>query len=226
METNPFLIELAHANGTTVSHTLDMFLESHRRCEAVMMEHDQSALAHRCNTIASASAPHVHQNAGDAGDPRESDATRVAKKASDALQQMSGDCLDADDVEHLVQKAAAHDAIAFILPRPNCTEGTALRHVMAILEAHHRRPFKIGISTDPSHRWANPGYGYQSTRDKCGVLFTKMDVLFASTSKQAIGMLEATLISLSRSRSWPCANIAPGGESKIEAPIYFAYVVH
>jgi len=228
MESNPFLQELADANDTTIERILGMFINGHRACEAAMMDADQSALAHRSNpdhglrrdTVLAECSP------GDAIETHAARASRIARKASEAFGQMGDDCMAVDTAAHLVEKAVAHDAIEFKLPRRNCTEGCALRHALSILEICHRRLYKVGISTDPAYRWANPEYGYQHTRDKCGVLFRKMDVLFASTSKQAIGMLEATLISLSRSRPWPCVNVAPGGESKIEAPIYFAYVVH
>jgi hypothetical protein len=77
--------------------------------------------------------------------------------------------------------------------------------------------FKIGLTRDPMHRWANASYGY--VRDG----FRHMTILCATVPRWAAA-LETYLIERFGSRQG-CRNSAPGGESTPHQAPVFVYVV-
>ena len=79
--------------------------------------------------------------------------------------------------------------------------------------------FKIGITSDPLHRWANPSYGY------CREGYQSMTLLAATTPEWAAA-LECHLIDSALSaHGHGCRNVALGGESCPREPPVFVYVV-
>jgi hypothetical protein len=99
------------------------------------------------------------------------------------------------------------------------------RSAEAMVSERLRRPptiFKIGITSDPFHRWVNPTYGY------CREGYQNMTLL-AATTPQWAAALERHLIAM-RTR-WTAhgqhgsRNDAPGGESTPREPPVFVYVV-
>ena len=68
--------------------------------------------------------------------------------------------------------------------------------------------FKIGLTSNPAHRWCNRDYGYQHTKKPC---WTSMRIVGFLASGEAAGFLEAALID-----RWQldarCLNSASGGE--------------
>jgi hypothetical protein len=93
----------------------------------------------------------------------------------------------------------------------------ASREVAAILDGQAPTIYKIGITSDPRHRWGNFSYGYFRE-------FSNMRILAATTPTWAAS-LERHLIHMFKLRTG-CRNIAPGGENTPrEGPVY-VYVVY
>ena len=80
--------------------------------------------------------------------------------------------------------------------------------------------FKIGVSTDPFHRFTNQAYGYV----KEGA--ARMVVLHRAKSREQAGELERLLISHA-AISHNCRNKAPGGEGlfRTHGGSFFTYLV-
>ena len=79
--------------------------------------------------------------------------------------------------------------------------------------------FKIGITSEPLHRWANLSYGY------CREGYQTMTLLAATTPEWAAA-LECHLIDSALSaHGHGCRNVALGGESCPREPPVFVYVV-
>lgn len=97
-----------------------------------------------------------------------------------------------------------------------------LQHCVAIvagLSAQGVR-FKVGITSDPGHRWFNPSYGY-GTEAK----YVRMLLIAIVRTMEAATYIEAALIREFRS-SHLCDNEAPGGEgAMLDASPGFVYVV-
>ena len=97
-----------------------------------------------------------------------------------------------------------------------------LQHCIAVVAAVARTSmrFKVGITTDPCHRFLNTAYGYRPQ----GV-YKQMVIIAILKSMEAAAYVEATLIREFRDHA-ACANEAAGGEgSSLEALLGFVYVV-
>ena len=97
-----------------------------------------------------------------------------------------------------------------------------LQHCFAILAGLSTQGarFKIGITTDPGHRWFNPSYGY-GTEGK----YVRMLLIAIVKTMEAATYIEAALIREFRSHPL-CDNEAPGGEgAMLDASPGFVYVV-
>ena len=82
--------------------------------------------------------------------------------------------------------------------------------------------FKIGLTSDPVHRWSNSNFGYKhSLRPR----FQGLKIIGVVAHGEAAGFLEAALIS-AWSSDPRCLNVAGGGEtiSRQEGP-FFVYAV-
>ena len=79
--------------------------------------------------------------------------------------------------------------------------------------------FKIGITSDPLHRWANISYGY--FRDD----YRTMTLLAATTPEWAVALERHLIASFRSAHGHGCRNDAPGGESSPPDPPVFVYVV-
>ena len=84
--------------------------------------------------------------------------------------------------------------------------------------------FKIGLSSNPVHRWRNTGYGYVHSTNPC---FAEMKVVGILASTEGAAFMEASLID--KWQSHPrCLNKATGGEGvpsyHVEGP-FCVYVV-
>ena len=77
--------------------------------------------------------------------------------------------------------------------------------------------FKIGLTRDPLHRWANRAYGYSHEG------FRRM-IILRGTVPAWPAALEAHVIGIFRGVPG-CRNTAPGGESTPSHPLVFVYVV-
>jgi hypothetical protein len=85
--------------------------------------------------------------------------------------------------------------------------------------------FKIGVTTDPIHRFFNKSFGYANDKD-----FEHMIVLCKTDTAEAIGFVEAALISKFKGISG-CRNIGLGGENIPSASsrsdqAFFCYLVY
>ena len=97
-----------------------------------------------------------------------------------------------------------------------------LQHCVAVVAAlasqSHR--FKIGITTDPFHRWFNSDFGYLHDG-----AYSSMTIIALVKSMEAASYLEAALIREFRDCG-SCQNEARGGEgAAADAPLGFVYVV-
>lgn len=94
------------------------------------------------------------------------------------------------------------------------------QHIDKVLKMSPIR-FKIGMTCNPGHRWANLQYGYQRTGQ-----YSRMHVLAETATAEGAAFLEAMLIK--HFASWPgCENTAKGGEGMHNAangPCY-VYIV-
>ena len=79
--------------------------------------------------------------------------------------------------------------------------------------------FKIGITSDPLHRWANISYGY--FRDG----YRTMTLVAATTPEWAVALERHLIVSFRSAHGHGCRNDAPGGESSPPDPPVFVYVV-
>ena len=68
--------------------------------------------------------------------------------------------------------------------------------------------FKIGLTSNPVHRWHNTGYGYVHSSNPC---FTEMRILGILASTEGAAFMEASLIDKWQSHH-RCLNKATGGE--------------
>ena len=233
MADNPFISELARANGLEGARVIQMFVDSHVACVAVLDDHgyamatqQPAASAHELPLNASSSsaaqkhAPPSNSRTTASSDRESSRLTR-AHTFDGVLQQLPEDIRGDADVQSRMWKAINTPAIYFKLPKPNATEGIVLRMARATI-ATIRGRFKVGISQDPAFRWSNGEYGYARSGE-----YKRMVIIYASASASAAGMLEAMLIASNKASSTAfCDNVAPGGESKTRAPASFVYVVH
>lgn len=82
--------------------------------------------------------------------------------------------------------------------------------------------FKIGLTSNPVHRWSNDGYGYLHSSNPS---WNEMRIVALLASGEAAGFLEAALIDRWQ-RDHRCQNSATGGEgiSTQEGP-FCVYVV-
>lgn len=107
------------------------------------------------------------------------------------------------------------------LPRGKLASAV-LQHCIAIVAgvATQGARFKVGISTDPGHRWFNPSYGY-GTEGK----YECMLVIAIVKTMEAATYIEAALIREFRTHPL-CDNEAAGGEgAMLDASPGFVYVV-
>lgn len=123
----------------------------------------------------------------------------------------------------LVEQIAEDPAMEWQLPPPRALAGAVLEHAAAVVRRRVRSKvlFKIGLTTNPIHRWHNPRYGYRLSHDN----FDRMVILFATDRGEAAAFLEAALIGMFKQNEG-CRNIASGGESV--RPTYgpfFTYMV-
>jgi hypothetical protein len=146
-------------------------------------------------------------------------------RLGDLMALMPLACANAVGIEELLEKALDCDAIHFDLLKPGAQEGKVQENAARWLSQTATVPFKVGITTDPHHRWSNLEYGYQHHAVH-GVQYCRMVVLYASDASVATGMLEAALIAVGRMR-YPdrCMNIASGGEAKKKSQTHFTYIV-
>lgn len=92
--------------------------------------------------------------------------------------------------------------------------------IVAALSVQGAR-FKVGISTDPGHRWFNASYGY-GTEGK----YARMLLIAIVKTMEAATYIEAALIREFRHHPL-CDNEAPGGEgAMLDVSPGFVYVVH
>jgi hypothetical protein len=148
-----------------------------------------------------------------------------AKRLEDLMALLPLACVHANGIEELLEKALDCDALHFNLLKPGALEGKVQENAVRWLSQTAAVPFKVGITTDPFHRWANDEYGYM-TNSVNNVLYRRMVILYVSSDATAVGMLEAALITVGR-LMYPgrCMNIASGGEAKKKAQTHFAYIV-
>jgi len=111
--------------------------------------------------------------------------------------------------------------VVFRLP-----QSTIFGAILAHAEEHVHRIvkqgptiFKIGITTDPAHRWGNRRYGYLHDLDH----YQQMMILSEIESAGA-AMLEASLIKTFK-HTPGCRNTAPGGENVRQGCMVFTYIV-
>ena len=118
----------------------------------------------------------------------------------------------------------AGDAVMELdLPSPKALAGAVLEHASAAVACRIQpgEPFKIGITTNPIHRWHNVRYGYRQSAER----FDRMILLLATDSGPAAAFLEAALISRFK-KFGGCRNVASGGESlKPTIEVFFTYLV-
>ena len=113
----------------------------------------------------------------------------------------------------ILEQLADDPVMELDLPPPRSVAGVVLTLATAVV-ARRLQPgpavFKIGITTNPIHRWHNNRYGYRLSHER----FESMVVLLATDRGDAAAYLEAALIS--RFQHIPgCRNVAPGGEGLI-----------
>ena len=107
--------------------------------------------------------------------------------------------------------------VVFRLPQSNLS-GAILAHAEARVHSivkHGPTIFKIGITTDPAHRWGNCRYGYLHDLNN----YQQMLILSEDESAGA-AMLEASLINTSR-HTPGCRNTAPRGENARQGCMVF-----
>ena len=107
------------------------------------------------------------------------------------------------------------------LPRVRLASGV-LQHCIAITAAIARVSlrFKVGITTDPVHRFLNSSYGYSQQG-----IYKQMTIIAILKSMEAAAFLEAALIREFRDHH-ACGNEAAGGEgSSTDSVLGFVYVV-
>ena len=107
---------------------------------------------------------------------------------------LPSDMLAQPDLEAIIREAAAHDCIAFKLPKVGSLAGTVLAHSIRVVEnlfdKHSPLTFKFGYTHDAHWRWSNDLYGYKMALEK----WASMIVLYISSEPFGPAMLEATLI--------------------------------
>ena len=126
--------------------------------------------------------------------------------------------------QELLDSLAADLHMEVDLPPINAMAGAVLAHAIAAIQRQLQpgpAVFKIGLTTNPLHRWHNETYGYRHMADK----FQKMTILMASALGLVAALLEAALID--RFATTPgCRNIAKGGEGVRDTiGPFFTYVV-
>ena len=97
-----------------------------------------------------------------------------------------------------------------------------LQHCVAIVAALSTQGarFKVGITTDPGHRWFNPSYGYGAERR-----YVRMLLIAIVKTMEAATYIEAALIREFKHHPL-CDNEAPGGEgAMLDVSPGFVYVV-
>jgi hypothetical protein len=134
----------------------------------------------------------------------------------------------------LLEYAELHDVMGRINTYPQAVfdlllakgklASTVLRHCKQVIrrcaEARHRN-FKIGLTSDPWHRWGNRSYGY--CLDK---RFVGMTIIAVLHSSEGAAFLEASLIAEFQGCS-QCLNDAPGGEgAALDVCPAFVYYVY
>lgn len=228
-EDNNFLKELADLAGTSQGGLLNLMQECRNPLGATLVPSD-----------ASASSAAVPPNPACAKRKRDEDEDRddrdITPRQLAALVDGVASCLAVEVMDDLgalnaVEKAfRMHQAIAFKMARRGSNEGVLLRNAMEVIDdAAKTSFFKIGLTSDPAHRWSNPDYGYANVVEPSfGGVFRRMIVVHGSCSREAVGILEAALIMVSKLKYGDkCCNSAPGGEAKSkQAGALFVYVVH
>ena len=99
---------------------------------------------------------------------------------------------------------------------------TVLQHCLSVVGgiAAQGLKFKVGITTDPFHRWHNESWGYVHER-----IYSHMCIIAIVSTAESASYVEAAV--LREYGSHPCCqNKAPGGEGcKADAKPGFVYVV-
>ena len=116
------------------------------------------------------------------------------------LQVTTAETLEQDELEFqarlqdLKSKASSVGAIAFSLPKADCTAGVVLQHSVNVIERIFSKYdpviFKVGFTHDPAWRWTSHLYGYCFAGEK----WSDMIVFHASREACGPAMLEAALI--------------------------------
>lgn len=124
----------------------------------------------------------------------------------------------------MLDEIAGDEVMELDLPRPRDLAGAILAHACAAI-ARRIQPggavFKIGITTNPVHRWHNERYGYRLSSDG----FETMVLLLATDCGAAAAYLEAALIKQFQ-QTRGCRNVASGGEGlRPTAGPFFTYLV-
>ena len=141
------------------------------------------------------------------------------------LEQSDPSLLSRPHLSRIMERLNATSVSGFFdlrLPKVRLASGV-LQHCIAIVAAVARCSlrFKVGITTDPSHRFLNESYGY-----KPQTVYNQMIIIAILKSMEAAGFLEAALIREFRDHPG-CGNEAGGGEgSSTDASLLgFVYVV-
>ena len=97
-------------------------------------------------------------------------------------------------LQDLKSEASSVSAIAFSLPKADCTAGVVLQHSVNVIERIFAKYdpviFKVGFTHNPLWRWTSHLYGYCFAGEK----WSDMIVFYASREACGPAMLEAALI--------------------------------